>query len=113
MEDVQPRLAEHKHKPLWWKGRERLPVDILGQDRSENSFPWLMDSNHALLPLPAARRLAATGPLTSRSIDPSIYEARALAAGLAFCFSAAIRVFAAGPEDAGFCPVISRPSVTT
>lgn len=43
----------------------------------------------------------------------SIYEARAATAGFAFCFSAAIRVFAAGPEECGFCPVISRPSLTT
>jgi hypothetical protein len=43
----------------------------------------------------------------------SIYEARAAAAGLAFCFNAAIRVFAAGPEECGFCPVISRPLLTT
>lgn len=49
----------------------------------------------------------------SRSIDLSIYEAAALAAGLALCFSIASRALAAGPEDAGFCPVISRPSVTT
>src|SRR5271156_3782127 len=32
---------------------------------------------------------------------------------LAICFSFANRVFAAGPEECGFCPVISRPSVTT
>jgi hypothetical protein len=43
----------------------------------------------------------------------SIYEARVVAAGLAFCFTAAISVFAAGPEEAGFCPVISKPSLTT
>jgi hypothetical protein len=43
----------------------------------------------------------------------SIYDARALAAGVAFCFTAAINVFAVGPEEAGFCPVISKPSLTT
>ncbi len=43
----------------------------------------------------------------------SIYDARAAAAGVAFCFTAAISVFAAGPEEAGFCPVISKPSLTT
>jgi hypothetical protein len=42
-----------------------------------------------------------------------LYDARALAAGVAFCFTAAISVFAAGPEEAGFCPVISKPSLTT
>jgi hypothetical protein len=43
----------------------------------------------------------------------SVYEARAAAAALLFCFSAAISVFAAGPEECGFCPVINRPSLTT
>ena len=43
----------------------------------------------------------------------SIYEARVVAAGLAFRFTAAISVFAAGPEELGFCPVISSPSLTT
>jgi hypothetical protein len=33
-------------------------------------------------------------------------------AGLAFCFTAAISVFAAGLEEAGFCPVISKPPLT-
>ena len=28
-----------------WKRRERLPVDILGQDCSENGLAWLMGSN--------------------------------------------------------------------
>lgn len=42
-----------------------------------------------------------------------IYDARAVLTGAAFCFTAAISAFAAGPEDAGFCPVISRPSLTT
>jgi hypothetical protein len=32
-----------------------------------------------------------------------------VAAGPAFCFTAAISVFAAGPEECGFCPVISNP----
>ena len=49
-----------------------------------------------------------------RSLDGySIYDARAAAAGAAFCFTAAISVFAAGPEEAGFCPVMSGPSLTT
>jgi hypothetical protein len=43
----------------------------------------------------------------------SIYEARTAAADLAFCVTAAIRVFAAEPEECGFCPVISWPSLTT
>ena len=43
----------------------------------------------------------------------SIYDARAVAAGVAFCFTTAIKVFAAGPEEAGFWPVISKPSLTT
>jgi hypothetical protein len=42
-----------------------------------------------------------------------IYEARAVPAGFVFCFNAVISVFAAGPEECGFCPVISRPSLTT
>jgi hypothetical protein len=42
-----------------------------------------------------------------------IYWARAVPAGFVFCFNAAISVFAAGPEECGFCPVISRPSLTT
>ena len=33
-----------------------------------------------------------------------------MGAGLAFCLTAAISVFAAGPEEARFCPVISKPS---
>ena len=32
---------------------------------------------------------------------------------LAICFSRASRVFAAGLEEWGFCPVVSRPSLTT
>ena len=43
----------------------------------------------------------------------SVYEALAAAAGLPFCVTAAISAFAAGPEECGFCPVISRPSRTT
>jgi hypothetical protein len=57
---------------------------------------------------------AATFIRNLQALDRSpIYEARAVAAGLAFCFTAAIRVFAAGPDEWGFCPVISSPSVTT
>jgi hypothetical protein len=26
--------------------RERLPLDVFRQDRSENGFAWLMGSNH-------------------------------------------------------------------
>jgi hypothetical protein len=29
-----------------WERRERFPVDVFGQDRSENSFVWLVGSNH-------------------------------------------------------------------
>jgi hypothetical protein len=43
----------------------------------------------------------------------SIYNARTVIPGVAFCFTATISVFAAGPEEAGFCPVISKPSLTT
>lgn len=43
----------------------------------------------------------------------SIYEARAPTAGLTICCSFASRVFAAAPDECGFCPVISRPSLTT
>jgi hypothetical protein len=58
---------------------------------------------------------AATASVKNRrrSMDISIYDTRAAAAGVAFCFTAAISVFAAGPEEAGFCPVISKPSLTT
>ncbi|SDT58570.1 hypothetical protein SAMN05444158_7267 [Bradyrhizobium canariense] len=63
---------------------------------------------------PLQRQLAAASMGNLKSFDSSsIYEARAVAAGLPFCFSAAIRVFAAGPEECGFCPVISRPLLTT
>ena len=34
-----------------------------------------------------------------------------MTAGLVFCFTAAISVFAAGPDECGFCPVISKPSL--
>ena len=47
------------------------------------------------------------------AMNRCLYDARAAAAGVAFCFTAAINVFAAGPEEAGFCPVISKPSLTT
>ena len=43
----------------------------------------------------------------------SIRKTQAVAAGLTFCFTAAISVFAAGPKEAGFCPVTSKPSLTT
>ena len=63
---------------------------------------------------PLQRQPATASTENQQSLDGySIYEARAVAAGLAFCFSAAISVFAAGPEECGFCPVISRPSLTT
>ena len=29
-----------------WERRERLPVDVFGQDRSENGLAWLVGSNH-------------------------------------------------------------------
>jgi hypothetical protein len=57
---------------------------------------------------------AAASVKTRQSFNgSSIYDVRAVAAGAAFCFTAAISVFAAGPEEAGFCPVISKPSLTT
>lgn len=61
------------------------------------------------------RRLTTTASIENQPPPDgySIYEARALAAGAAFCLTAAIKVFAAGPEEAGFCPVISKPSLTT
>ena len=66
------------------------------------------------------RGLAPHGQTATSSIENqqpldrhSIYEARAVAIGLAFCFTAAISVFAAGPEECGFCPVISSPLLTT
>src|SRR3954447_15664862 len=48
-----------------------------------------------------------------RPLVIAIYEARAVTAGLVFCFTAAISVFAAGPDECGFCPVINKPSLTT
>jgi hypothetical protein len=63
---------------------------------------------------PLQRQPATASIENQQSLDRySIYEARAAAAGLAFCFIVAIRVFAAGPEECGFCPVISSPSLTT
>jgi hypothetical protein len=32
-----------------WKGWERLPIDIFGQDRFENRFVWLVRPNRAFL----------------------------------------------------------------
>ena len=63
----------------------------------------------------ASSMTAATASVQNQpSLDGySIYDARAVGAGLAFCCTAAISVFAAGPEEAGFCPVISKPSLTT
>ena len=46
-----------------------------------------------------------------RPVVIPIYEARVT--GFAFLLTAAISVFAAGPEECGFCPVISKPSLTT
>jgi hypothetical protein len=61
---------------------------------------------------PTATATASMGNL--QSLDGySIFAARLAPAGLAVCFTAAIRVFAAGPEECGFCPVIKRPSLTT
>jgi hypothetical protein len=55
---------------------------------------------------PSASRGTVEGSNPAALLDGySIY-----AAGLARCFTAAIRVFAAGPEECGFCPVISWPS---
>jgi hypothetical protein len=65
------------------------------------------------------RKRLSICPATARIEDQqmrgwiSIYEALAPGAGFAFCFTAANRVFAAGPEECGFCPVIKRPSLTT
>lgn len=61
-----------------------------------------------------ARRGEAHVVCLTRGHPPhSVYEARAAAAGLTVCFTAPIRVFAAGPDEVGFCPVISKPSLTT
>ena len=50
----------------------------------------------------------------SAIIDRStIRQVHAVAADVAFFFSAAMSVFAAGPDDCGFCPVMSWPSLTT
>jgi hypothetical protein len=35
-----------------WERRERLPLDVFRQDRSENGFAWLMGSNHCGPPDP-------------------------------------------------------------
>ena len=64
----------------------------------------------AVLKLQSKASLA--GDPSLRPVVISIYEA-ARAAGFAFLFTAAISVFAAGPEECGFCPVISKPSLTT
>jgi hypothetical protein len=68
-------------------------------------------------PVKCGRGLFGDGPRPRRRKSGSratdIYDARAVAAGVAFCFTAAISVFAAGPEEAGFWPVISKPSLTT
>jgi hypothetical protein len=58
---------------------------------------------------PLQRQAAAAPVENQHSLDEySIYNTQAVAAGLAFWFTAAISVFAAGPEEAGFCPVISK-----
>ena len=63
---------------------------------------------------PLQRQPATASMEDQQSLDEySIYEARTVAAGLVFGFTAAIRVFAAVPEECGFCPVISKPSLTT
>jgi hypothetical protein len=70
----------------------------------------------AIEPAPptASRNCIVEDQQSLQSLDEySIYDACAAAAGLVFFFTAAISVFAAGPEEAGFCPVISKPSLTT
>jgi hypothetical protein len=48
--------------------------------------------------------VAALRRTNMQSLDgSSIYEARAVAEGLVFCVRAAIKVFAAGPEECGLC----------
>jgi hypothetical protein len=56
-------------------------------------------------------KASLAGDPSLRPVVIAIYEARA--AGFAFLLSATISVFAAGPEECGFCPVISKPSLTT
>jgi hypothetical protein len=62
-----------------------------------------------------ADRLKCCGgePENVSYLPAHFYDARAVAAGVAFCFTAAISFFAAGPDEAGFCPVIRKPSLTT
>jgi hypothetical protein len=56
-------------------------------------------------------KVPLAGDPSLRLVVISIYEARA--AGFAFLLRAAKSVFAAAPEECGFCPVISKPSLTT
>jgi len=46
-----------------------------------------------------------SSPQASRGIAPLVWAP--------LVATASIRTLAAGPEEAGFCPVISNPSVTT
>ncbi len=65
---------------------------------------------------PEASKRLSKGVLMGNPQSPdrsSIYEVGGLTARLAVCFSIARRAFAAGPEEAGFCPVTKRPSLTT
>jgi hypothetical protein len=50
------------------------------------------------------RQPVATGLVEIRSY---LLTYDALAIGLTRCFTAASRVFAAGPDECGFCPVIN------
>ena len=106
---------------LWKMSADRLSRDTFSQTAPARSASALGLSE---------RRFGAAGEAPIESAPPTasrnrchrnqqspdayaIYDARAAAAGVAFCFTAAISVFAAGPEEAGFCPVISKPSLTT
>ena len=108
----------------------RLEHDLLRLDRSCFSvFVWsAIDASGAIPPrikseagseaIALQSSAGAAGETRLESASPAaspdrIRNTQAVATGLAFCFTAAISVFAAGPEEAGFCPVISKPSLTT
>ena len=83
------------------------PVRTLAQRRALDRRGGLLE---AVFSMTAA---AASVKIRQSFNGSSIYDARAVAAGAAFWFTAPISVFAAGPEEAGFWPVISKPSLTT
>jgi hypothetical protein len=59
---------------------------------------------------PRVARVAHGSPVVDVA---DAFFAEASARYLTFLFSVSIRTMAAGPEEAGFWPVISRPSVVT